>query len=907
MNQALLLLLLAGPFVQAPFFALAPRSLQRYLGLFAALLSACYLAIVLYFSIGLGVEDDVTLKYAWLPRAMVWFSLRADGLGLFFALLITGMGTLVCVYAQGYMDSSRARIRKFYCYLSIFMGSMLGAVLADNLLLLFMFWEMTSVISYLLIGYENEKPEARSASRLGFLTTAASGLCLLIGVVMIGVLDSTLELSEVAEHGLILQQHPLWVFVIMALVLTAVAGKSAQFPLHYWLPQAMAAPTPVSAYLHSATMVKLGIYLVARMYVLFVDSALWLPLVAVLSLITVLLGGFLALFAYRLKQILAYATVSQLGFFISFYGLGDSEGLAYDYVHIFNHALYKASLFMLVGILGHATKVYDIRHLVGLPRKMPLFAVVFGISLAAMAGIPGTTGFLSKELLVNDLIYASKDMQAGLWLIGGLLLGLMLKVAFSLRLFYYVFLCRQGEELVVHKAPGWKLYLSPFILSTLALVWGVWPQGLEALSRNYFIQGLHVADAKEIVLWHGWGLNLAVSVALFAGGFLIFRFSRRYERTGTEQVSGMAHSVSQFFDRIPDYARSLTSCVHGTRVHQHLAWIIGAAALLLGSFYLQYQPQLHWPDSFSYREIVQLLMTISVWLLVVIRSAWERLLVLSLVGFLTVAYFVLYRAPDPALTQLVVEVATLSVLILFVFSLPESKPQAVSWLRIGLAAIGGVLMGLIPCFNGASLGTYDLAQFFVTHSPTLAKGTNTVNTILVDFRAIDTLGEIAVVVAAALGIAALRPSPTAAVSEPPKPRIPSAIVPAVLPVVLYLAVPVAIYLLLRGHNYPGGGFAAGVVLASSLILWRIGTGSRKDPLESYISPHKLMLVGLGMSVAAASISLFVEGRLLVAYFGAGSTLLSVPFLFDLGIFLLVLGAVDSIIVTMRTRTLEEAP
>ncbi|MFT4551580.1 MAG: multicomponent K+:H+ antiporter subunit A [Chlamydiales bacterium] len=905
MNEFLLWVLVFCPFVQTLFFAFAPKLLQSRLGFISSLFAAGYLAIVIHFSQNLDPANTLRVSQAWVPQLMVNLSFSADGLSLFFALLITGMGVLVSIYAQGYMDHSESRICKFYSYISIFMGAMLGTILADNLIVLFLFWEITGVISYLLIGYNDENVEAKKASRLAFLTTSLSGLCLLAGIVLIGVAGQTLELTEITSTGLIVTQNPSWVLPIMLLVLIGACGKSAQFPLHFWLPAAMTAPSPVSAYLHSATMVKLGVYLIARLFDLFSETSLWFPLVTTFSLSTVLIGGVFALRAYRLKQILAYATISQLGFFISFYGLGYPTGLAYDYVHIFNHSLYKGSLFMLVGILAHSANVTDVRHLVGLPRKMPFYSLIFAISLAAMAGIPGTTGFLSKELIIGDLVSAYKEQPSFALAAGTLLIGLLVKVAFTFRLFHYFFLNKEGVEIHIQRPPNWKLLFPPLLLSILALFWGIFPNSLERISRNYFIAGLHSLDAKEIVIWHGWGLNIAMSIFLFLGGIALFQFMRRFERGAQSAKSdhGLAELCSEFFDYLPFYAHKLTSTVHRPHAKNQIYWILAAFSLLIGGGILVNGAFFQLPEELSTLEAAEAMLIFATGLVLVMKTPLQRLISLCFVGFLIVYYFVLRQAPDLAMTQMVVEVATLFVLLLVFMKLPTGTKSTHNWKRLLIASIAGCSAALIPTFNGRFLGTDSLADFFLHNSIPFAGGANVVNTILVDFRALDTLVEITVIMVAALGIAAIGPRRTSYRLKHLPSFIPSPALPTIVPLIFLITIPFSIYITLRGHNQPGGGFTGGMILAISFVLLGMATRRSRLFLFDRINPLSLTLTGFLISLVSAVVSLADEGKFMVSRFYFDTVLLSTPVLFDFGVFLLVVGSVNLILGKIRNQTL----
>lgn len=902
----LLPILVCVPFLQGAIVATARFIPKRSLGLLSSAAAFIHFLLIVHLTLHATEGTSLRLSLQWFPDALVNFSLRADGLALFFSLLITGMGTLVFLYAYGYMNHEEEKVRRFYAYLNIFMGSMLGAVLADNMIVLFLFWEATSVTSFLLISYEDNKTQARSAARMAFLLNALASLALLLGFILIGVLDNTLELTEIEKIGLVYGKHPFWVFAIMGLLLTGIYSKSAQFPFHFWLPQAMAAPTPVSAYLHSATMVKLGIYLTARIYVLFVDSDLWLPLVTTFSLVTVLVGGAFALFATKLKQVLAYATVSQLGFFISFYGIGDPIGLDYDYVHIFNHALYKGSLFMLVGILAHCANATDIRQITGLGKRMPLLGAVFLISLAAMAGIPGTTGFLSKELLIADLLLLAESQPTAALVFLGLLTGLLFKVAFTYRLFYYAFLKKTRDPIHVHHAPGLKLLFSPFFLSITALVFGIWPKGLETLAKAFFVEGMHSPSPDEIHLWHGFSLTLAISMLLFVGGVIVFYLTRRFEsRFALEQLPSLAKKWSDWLDHVPTQAKSLTRLFHSRHPERHLLWIFATLSVGLLAFFLKESPSFPAWAPLNVKNTASIAMVVSTAILLYLKHPFHRLILLSVVGFLVMFHFVLRQAPDVAMTQMVVEVATLFVIILLFGRIKEALPVRHSVYRGVLAAITGLTVAAIPLFHGVLVEEARLANFFIANALPLAKGNNAVNTILVDFRGLDTLGEIAVIVVAALGVAGMTLRREHLTIRHFPSLIPTPILASVMPTICLVTTIFGLYLLFRGHNEPGGGFTGGMAPALSFVLVGISMKVSRIFYFDRFNPFSLMMIGLALSLSAAFLSLVKDGVVLASYFVDSIPLLNTPLLFDTGIFLLVIGSVISMVYVMREHTLWE--
>ena len=906
MFDTLLLCLVALPFLQGLLLFNARVLPRSSLGLLSSLFALCHMGIVLVLTRHFVTEGPATLSYTWAPLAMANFSLRADGLALFFALLITGMGTLVFLYAQCYMNHSHDRIRRFYSYLNIFMGAMLGAVLANNLILFFLFWELTGITSYLLISYRHEDSDARLGSRSAFLLNALAAVGLLGAIVLMGILDGTLEWSEIAAKGLIRQNHPFWIFVIMAMLLLAVGAKSAQFPLHFWLPGAMVAPTPVSAYLHSATMVKLGIYLVARSYILFVSSTIWFPVVTAFSIGTVIAGGICALFSPSLKQTLAYATISQLGFFISFYGIGYPEGLEYDYVHIFNHALYKGSLFMLAGVLFRTAGVTELSELPGLARQMPLFSAVYALSLAAMAGIPGTTGFLSKELLVRELVMVVYQEPIGGIVFTVLVLGLVIKVAFSYRLFHYFFL-EPAKKVAKVQFEHYRfgLLFSPLVLSSAALLLGIWPMGIDTLSKIYAVEGLHSYREEQLALWHGLTIDLLISVLIFAGGFFLFRWTywreKRYELLSESEVGRYWHC---WLDTLPHVASRLTARVHHRLAEVNLRWILVFAALFAAFGLAPYLTKLQLPHALSIRDITSLLLVVSALALLCVRGILGQVLALSLMGFLVTLYFALWGAVDLAITQMVVEVVVVFSIVLVCLKGSQEEHVRFSWIRSLLALTFGLPLAAVPFLRGAILSGDDLGKFYLEQAQPLAKGANVVNTILVDFRALDTLGEIAVIVAVALGVSALLAPGTRWVRPLFHGLVPTPALTAVSPVILAVAAPFSLYLLLRGHDAPGGGFAGGMVLATAIVLRVISLPAQKKHWLQRIPPLPIALVGLLIAVAASLAPLATNGEFFQAYFHPATALVSTPVLFDLGIYLLILGATCTVIEAVRNRAIK---
>ena len=574
MGILLFLAILLPTFFAMAFF-LPITGVKKFAGLLSSLVTFASLGCI--FLIYLDIDHGQTVSFAipWVPSLKVNLSFLVDGLSLFFGFLVTGVGTLVNLYAHYYMDKGDPYLRRFYIYLNLFTSAMLGCVFADNLLVMFLFWELTGVTSFLLIGYSFTDKLSMTSARMVFLVTSLTSLFLLVGILIIANLNDTFRWTEIVTQGVVYGDQNFWQVVVILCFMIAIFGKSAQIPFHFWLPHAMCAPTPISAYLHSATMVKLGIFLTARMYPLFVTSEVWFPLVTSVCLLTMLIGAVLSLLSNDLKMILAYATVSQLGFFISIYGMGDVSGVGYDFVHILNHAFYKGSLFMLVGIINHATGIRDIRQLGGLWKDLPGTSVVFFIATLAMAGVPGTTGFISKELILNDLLLFETNVIGGVTILVLVVFASVFKVAFSIRLFYHLFVRKKPNKNITVHRPVWQLLVAPGMLSMCALGFGIWPTGLERIVEDFYVSGLHLETLPSLKVWHGWSLGFMISMAILGMGVGLFYLAeKRQVWSQRHPFPDFANGWVRMIDGSVFIAQKWTYLLKGSFVHRHLAVLL---------------------------------------------------------------------------------------------------------------------------------------------------------------------------------------------------------------------------------------------------------------------------------------------------------------------------------------------
>jgi NADH:ubiquinone oxidoreductase subunit 5 (subunit L)/multisubunit Na+/H+ antiporter MnhA subunit len=936
MSNGLLILVAVGvPLASAPLLALAGRRMGRRVGLLALAAPLLSTAALLVLALRVGLPGSLVVEMPWIPSLGISLSFLVDGLSLFFALIVSGIGVLVVWYATAYLDDHHGHHGRFYAYLILFMASMLGTVLSNNLMLLFVFWELTGLSSFLLIGFLHGEEKSRVGARQALLVTGFTGLLLLAGILMVRQVTGSLSLSTLLASPLPLEAHRGWLTAAMGLMILGAFGKSAQFPFHFWLPNAMAAPTPVSAYLHSATMVKLGVFLCARIFPLFASHELWTPFLAWIGFGTMLLGAVLALLSHDLKAILAYSTVSGLGSFIGLYGLGTAAGVQYDYLHVLNHVLYKGCLFMVAGAVIHSTGVQDIRKLGGLFRRMPMLGVTAGVAAATMAGLPLTTGFLSKETMLETVFGALAEPGAlGVYVTVCLVTAAALKVAFSLRLFAGVFLGPEAPEAVEHfHRPSLGLQIPPLALAVTALVLGTAPAVVDGISRALAVDGLH-RPGGHLQLWHGVTPELLTSAAIILAGLALYAVASR-ARWRWSAIPRILRLDIFFERRVTALTTSSKWITRSLGADQPLSYVPIILAFLLavvgGYTVTALAPSLRgggWlpvPTGAAFeplRALVAALISLAVLGVIVLRRWTTQLISLSVAGFLTTFFFVLYRAPDLALTQILVEVVSLVLVLVLLGRFPRAAEEserthrpagARQVLNVVLSLGVGALVTVLVLWMTSRPHPDRLGPWFAANTVGLAEGSNAVNTILVDFRGLDTLGEITVLLIATLGVLGLlmrrKRDPGGDSGRAPAashtgmrfqgPR--SVIFSTVVRPVFFLVNIVAFYLLLRGHNSPGGGFIAGLVSGISLVLLSLGVGVEQMHRIVRFDPVRLSAAGLGLS-ALTGLAPWLAGRAFLEHFsvnlpvpGLGEIHVGTALAFDLGVYLVVVGIVTKVI------------
>jgi multicomponent K+:H+ antiporter subunit A len=868
-------------------------------------------------------------RIAWLPEWGLDLAFRFDGLGLLFAILILGVGQLIILYAAYYMPQKNGLGRLFSLLLA-FAGGMLGIVLSENLLLLVVFWEITSLTSFLLIAYKFDSAEARIAARMALAITGGGGLALLAGVLLLGRIAGSYELTAVLAAGDLVRASPHYP-VMLVLVLLGAFTKSAQFPFHFWLPNAMAAPTPVSAYLHSATMVKAGVFLLARLLPVLSGTDLWFVLVSGTGAVTLVYGAYVALLKHDLKGLLAYSTISHLGLITLLFGLETELSSVAAVFHIINHAMFKASLFMAAGIIDHECGTRDMRRINGLFRFMPITAVLGIIAAGSMAGVPLLNGFLSKEMFFTEAVAQPSFPGFSYALPAFATLAGILSVAYSARFVHDVFFNGKPIDLprTPHEAPRW-MRAPVEILVALCLLLGLMPQW----TVGALLQAASTATLGEpppyytLAIWHGFNLPLAMSLVALAGGILWYRFREFFYGLHDRYAPNMTSPATfeRVFNATASGAGRTLAWLDTVSLHRYLALVLLATLGLAGFAWLGAAPgplagplPLTEAGPLAYGALAALMLG------AIGCAAWHRerpiaIVFASVVGLVVSLVFVRFSAPDLALTQLSVEVVTIVLLLLSLRFLPAETGIAQ---RPGRATADGILaiaggLGVAALAYGIMTRPFEtISGWFAANAVEGGGGTNVVNVILVDFRGFDTLGEVAVLALAALGAHALldglRLRPQVLGLDRPGDRHPIMLAMLMRPL-LPLALVVAFHILLRGHNLPGGGFIAGLITGVVLILQYLAVGIDVTAARLRIDHVRLFGAGLGIAAATGLASMafglpFLTGT--HGYVGiplVGPVHLATALVFDLGIYLVVVATVLMVLTELgRLSQRELAP
>lgn len=862
--------------------------------------------------------ETVTNGVDWLPILGLNFNLMLDGLGFFFACLILGIGLLIITYARFYL-AREDNMGEFFTYLLLFQGAMVGIVLSDNILLLLVFWELTSLSSFLLIGYWKHLAEGRQGARMALTVTGMGGLAMIGGMLILGQIVGSYDLSVILQNRDLIQSSPLYLPALI-LILLGCFTKSAQFPFHFWLPHAMAAPTPVSAYLHSATMVKAGIFLMARMWPVLSGTTEWFVIVTSAGLITMVLGAVIALFKHDLKALLAFSTVSHLGLITMLLGTGTAFGAMAAVFHILNHATFKAALFMSAGIIDHETHTRDIRRLGGLRKLMP---VTFGIATLAalsMAGIPLLNGFLSKEMMLEEAYHTV--LFENRWLVPALAtFGSLFSAAYCFRLIGHVFLgpIRDDYPAKPHDPPV-GLWGPPAFLVSLVVIIGVAPFLAEPLVKLVTASVLGTSGELpdvHIKIWHGLVPALYMSIVAVVGGLIVLAIFRPLLRAWDATPRPEAKTIfDALIAAVVGLAQKIIQPLHDGAFTRYAGIM---AVTVVGAGYYAFVTGTVGPVTRAVQPVEAIaaagwamLVAATLGLVFMHRNRLFALILIGIVGLMVSVAFVYFSAPDLALTQFTVEVVTIILLLLALNFLPNRTPVESSRFRrlrdaaIGIAA-GAATMSLSYYYLLRDTVSPSISEFHLANSYKGGGGTNVVNVILVDFRGFDTYGEIIVLGIAALLIYALTETllsgPVRARLLNRKPDQPRAgdMHPMMMVVLTRVIMPIVLlvgfYIFLRGHNEPGGGFIAGLIVSIAVVMQYMASGFNWASARLRYPYHGVIGAGVLIAGLTGIGSWFVSKPFLTSDF----TYVRIPpfekfelataALFDLGVFLAVVGAV----------------
>ncbi|WP_374976312.1 Na+/H+ antiporter subunit A [Microbacterium trichothecenolyticum] len=893
--------------------------------------------------------------YAWIPPLGINLSMRMDTLSWLMTLVVTGVGALVMIYCRWYFRGKTENLGQFAAVLLAFAGAMYGLVLTDDLVVLVMFWEVTSVLSYLLIGYYNKRAASRRAALQALLVTTLGGLVMLIGVVLLVVDAGTSRISTILAEA---PSGPV-VNAALVMILVGALSKSAIFPFHFWLPGAMAAPTPVSAYLHAAAMVKAGIYLIARFAPVFAIAPPWRPIVISLGVFTMLLGGFQALRETDLKRVLAFGTVSQLGLLTVVLGYGTRDAALAGLALLLSHALFKSALFLVVGVLDRQLSTRDLTELSGVGRQAPVMATFSIIAVASMVGIIPTIGFVAKEGALAALLHEALGGAVwGIVALVGVALGSVLTAGYGIRFLWGAFSTKReanGDRMPDTEWPDPPIgfLVAPIVLSGLTVVAGAFAPWLDKVFTPYADQAPSstpgVAPPEHpahLALWHGLEPALWISLATIAIGVFVFWVTRGWRPakrllpfTAAEAYNGALRVVA----RLSVITTSLTQ--RGSLpVYVGTIFVVFVAAEATALFASDdWQAKLD-----AYQTPTQLLVApimIAAGLIAIrARKRYTGVVLVSVTGLGMVLLFATSGAPDLALTQILVETVTLVAFALVLRRIPSrlGEHNASVWplARAVLGAAVGITMALVAIVATSARVEKPISDAFPDLAYELGHGKNVVNVALVDLRGWDTMGELSVLILAATGVASLvfvthradtlsraisslptgatrtrRPLVETAEGVQPRgagggrmawlvggqrvrPENRSIMLEVIVRILFHTIIIVSLYLLFAGHNLPGGGFAGGLVAGMALVMRYVAGGRYELGAAAPTDAGRLLGTGMTIAVACAIVPVFLGDQPLTSYFWEihdvpllGHVEFVTSTLFDIGVYLVVIGLV----------------
>src|SRR5690554_5491140 len=712
-----------------------------------------------YYLVAIHWEEVIFLPYEWIPSLGINLNFKVDGLSLLFALLITGIGSLVYFYASYYLKN-HPYLNRFYGYLTLFMGAMLGLVLSDNLISLFVFWELTSISSFFLIGFNNEDEVSRKSALTALGITGLGGFFMLGGFILIYSIAGTYSVTELLSSSEVIQNNALFPLILF-LIFGGAFTKSAQFPFHFWLPGAMQAPTPVSAYLHSATMVKAGVYLLARFSPVLSDGFWWNNTLMIVGGITMLYAAFHSIFRTDMKGILAYSTISALGIIVFLLVIGNQYALYAAVTFILVHALYKAALFLTTGIVDHAVHTRDISQISGLRKVMPLVFFASLIAVLSSAGVPLTFGFISKDLIYEATLHIPKW---AMWVTGIAVLTNILLACSGFMAGIKPFIGKLPEKHQNIEKPSPYLWVPVVILSFLTLLFGFFPILADNGILKFTFEAVsNVPTELYLKIWHGFNLVLLLSASTIILGFLLY-FTKKNSGKSlviTEKFEKFSPKtiIEAFGESVRSFAIKYTRFFHNGYLRNYILVIIVFITVLVGYRLFTTVPIRVNTEGLSgfrvYELAIFVIILAAIYFTIKTTSRLTAIASLGIIGYCICLIFVFYGAPDLAMTQFTIDTLTVVLFVLVLFKLPPFlgyKNKMILWRDTFISLCFGALITLITLQALVSPATKEGSKFFAENAYTLAKGKNVVNVILVDFRGFDTMVETIVLSIAALGV-----------------------------------------------------------------------------------------------------------------------------------------------------------
>ncbi|WP_227979414.1 Na+/H+ antiporter subunit A [Nocardia spumae] len=882
-----------------------------------------------------GSEVHIT----WAPEIHMNLDLRLDSLASIMSVLILGVGALVLAYCAGYFDDDdRPRLGIFAGYLVAFAGAMFGLVVSDNMLVMFTFWEITTVLSFLLVGHHAEQSTGRRAALQALLVTGAGGLAMLVGLVLLGQRCGSYLLSEVVVRA---DPHDWSTGIAVVLILIGAVSKSAIVPLHFWLPGAMIAPTPVSAYLHAAAMVKAGIYLVARLAPGLAESPAWHPIVLTLGVLSMLLAGLRSLQVYDLKLVLAFGTVSQLGFLLVLVGLGTPEAALAGEAMLVAHALFKGCLFMVVGIIDHSAGTRDLRRLSGIGRRAPVLCTITVLAALSMAGIAPLFGFVGKESAFSAVLSA-ENLSTPVRIVVdiGIVVGSMLTVGYSARLVWGAFGTKRATEGVPEPEPPWHrpaaLFVAPpAVLAAASLAAGLVAPWMDRVLAPY-ARTLPGTLNAHLALWHGWGAPLTLTLIAIACGLVLFEIRDRIGESLHPRLGNADRVYDATLRAMDQLSLRMTGATQRGSLPLNqgliLVTVVVLPAVLLFTGARAPISVRAWDSGLQ--VVIGAIMAAMALGATMMRNRLASVLLVGVTGYGCGVLFALHGAPDLALTQFLVETLTLVIFVLvlrrFSAEIEPDRTAALKVRRAILAAAVGVAVVIVAAFATAARSTEPIWHRIPGAAYSFGGGKNAVNVLLVDIRAWDTLGEISVLVVAATGVASLmfrsrRFGTLPRVSDAPDynpdpdrsywlrasplvaPRDRSMVMAMTTRMLFPTIMVLSAYFFFAGHNAPGGGFAGGLTAGLALVL-RYLAGGRYELAEALpVDAGHVLGAGLVLSAGTATGSLLLGAPPLssaiieVTLPVLGHIKFVTAMLFDLGVYLIVVGLVLDVLRSLGAR------